>query len=178
MSIGLLSFKSWLSINDRRIHIPPRFVFFFIIVICLFLISFITYGASQFIIVLSLSLHLLSYCMLNTCNYTNPQTPGQPLHMSLALGQPLRSFTTIHPENPPPINFVLSWYHCRVHPDGCLQLCKSLRWPPLFLPKCFAQALGPLICKFFFPRPLYYSCPSNLHVARFTPNTSLPIYIP
>ena len=31
---------------------------------CLFLIWFITYGASQFIIVLSL--HLLSYCMFNT----------------------------------------------------------------------------------------------------------------
>ena len=31
---------------------------------CLFLISFITYGVSQFIIVLPL--HLLSYCMFNT----------------------------------------------------------------------------------------------------------------
>ena len=31
---------------------------------CLFLISFITYGVSQFIIVLPL--HLLSHCMFNT----------------------------------------------------------------------------------------------------------------
>ena len=42
----------------QRTPPPPRYYY------CLFLISFITYGVSQFIIVLPI--HLLSYCMFNT----------------------------------------------------------------------------------------------------------------